>query len=99
MRFCFSFSRSNASKNERFPEPALATNAHFANSILFGKTKALFGKDTTRKKNGVFAYVNVICGKRKRNQLTKIGGLMFFYEVEGHMQKLSLFGQVKKNMA
>ena len=56
--------------------------------LLFGKTKALFGKDAARKKTVVFAYV--ICGKRKRNQQTKIGG-MFFYEVEGHVPKLSSF--------
>ena len=49
----------------------------------------LFGKDTARKKNCVFAYT--ICGKWKRNHRTK----MFFYEVEGHTQKLSSFGQVK----
>ena len=59
-------------------------------TLLFGKTKALFGKDATRKKNCVFACV--ICGKQKRNQRTIRGG-MFFYEVEAHMQKHSLFGE------
>ena len=58
--------------------------------LLFGKTKAFFGKDAARKKNCIFAYV--ICGKWQRNQQNKIGGT-FFYEVESHMQK---FGRGKK---
>ena len=64
--------------------------------LLFGKTKALFGKDAARKRT-VFLQYYVICGKRKRNQRTKIGGI-FFYEVESHMQKLSSFGR-KNNTA
>ena len=43
--------------------------------LLFGKTKALFGKDSTREKKCIFAYV--VCGKRKRNQRTKIRDFVF----------------------
>ena len=43
--------------------------------LLFGKTRALFGKETTRKNKCVFAYV--ISEKRNRNQRTKIGGYVF----------------------
>ena len=47
-------------------------------------------------KNCIFA--DVICGKRKRNQRTKIARHVFLlhqlYEVESHMQKLSAFGWV-----
>ena len=42
---------------------------HASLILLFGKTKALFGKDDARKKNAFFSYV--ICGKQKRNQQTK----------------------------
>ena len=34
--------------------------------------------------------------KATRKWPIKIGGMLFFYEVEGHMQTLSSFGQVKK---
>ena len=50
--------------------------------LLFGKTKALFGKDSARVKNCVFAYL--ICGKRKRNQQTKIGGYVFLGSQRPH---------------
>ena len=43
--------------------------------LLFGKTKALFAKETARKNKCVFAYV--ISEKRNRNQRTKIGGYVF----------------------
>ena len=38
--------------------------------LLFGKTKALFGKDTARKKTADFAYV--ICGKRIQRETSKL---------------------------
>ena len=57
--------------------------------LLFGKTKAFFGKDTTRKKTA-FLHTLFVENERETNKL-KLGG-MFFYEVEGHMLKLSSFG-------
>ena len=62
--------------------------------LMFGKTKALFGKDGIRQKNAFLQTLFVVY-KQKRNQRTKLGA-MFFYEVEGHMQKLSSFGRVKQ---
>ena len=53
--------------------------------LMFGKTKALFGKDGIRQKNAFLQTLFVVY-KQKRNQRTKLGA-MFFYEVEGHMQK------------
>ena len=61
--------------------------------LLFGKTKAFFGKDTARKKTA-FLHTLFLENERGTSKL-KYGG-MFFYEVEGHMQKLSSFGQGKK---
>ena len=61
--------------------------------LLFGKTKAFFGKDATRKKTA-FLHMLFVENERETSKL-KQGG-MFFYEVEGHMQKLSSFGRRKK---
>ena len=60
--------------------------------LLFGKTKAFFGKDTARKKT-TFLHTLFVENERETSKL-KYGG-MFFYEVEGHMLKLSSFGQGK----
>ena len=60
--------------------------------LLFGKTKALFGKDATRKKLW-FLHMLFVENERETSKL-KYGGT-FFYEVEGHMQKLSSFGRGK----
>ena len=60
--------------------------------LLFGKTKAFFGKDTARKKTA-FLHTLFVENERETNKL-KLGG-MFFYEVEGHMPKLSSFGRGK----
>ena len=57
--------------------------------LLFGKTKAFFGKDTARKKTA-FLHTLFVENERETSKL-KLGG-MFFSEVEGHMQKLSSFG-------
>ena len=57
--------------------------------LLFGKTKAFFGKDTARKKTA-FLHTSFMEKERETSKL-KWGG-MFFYEVEGHMPKLSSFG-------
>ena len=44
---------------------------HASLILLFGKTKALFRKDTAREKT---AYLHkLFCAKRKRHQRTKIG--------------------------
>ena len=51
----------------------MAANGRFADSIVW-KTKALFGKDSARKK---LFFVHIICGKQKRNQQTKIEGYVF----------------------
>ena len=61
--------------------------------LLFGKTKASFGKDTARKKTA-FLLTLFVENERETSKL-KWGG-MFFSEVEGHMQKLSSFGRGKK---
>ena len=74
---CFLFLRNNECKSASFPEPALAGNACFADSIVW-KNKSFVWKERHQEKNCVFAHV--ICGKRKRNQRNKIGG-MFFYEI------------------
>ena len=60
--------------------------------LLFGKTKVFFGKDTARKKTA-FLHTLFVENERETNKL-KLGG-MFFYEVEGHMPKLSSFGRGK----
>ena len=60
---------------------------------LFGKTKALFGKDAARKKNA-FLHTLFVENDRETFEL-KLGG-MLFYEVEDHMQKLTSFGVSKK---
>ena len=44
--------------------------------LLFGKTKALFGKDAARKKNCVFAYIKVVENERETSEL-KIGDYVF----------------------
>ena len=60
--------------------------------LLFGKTKAFFGKDIARKKTA-FLHTLFVEKERETSKLKKGG--MFFYEVEGHMPKLSSFGQGK----
>ena len=60
--------------------------------LLFGKTKAFFGKDTARKKI-LFFHTLFLENERETSKLKKGG--MFFYEVEGHVQKLSSFGRGK----
>ena len=55
--------------------------------LLFGKTKAFFGKDTARKKTA-FLHTLFVENDKETSKLK--------YEVEGHMQKLSSFGQGKK---
>ena len=59
--------------------------------LLFGKTKGFFGKDTARKKTAFFIRY---LWKRKEKPANLNRG-MFFYEVEGHMPKLSSFGRGK----
>ena len=61
--------------------------------LLFGKTKAFFGKDTARKKT---AFLQRYLWKMKEKPTNLNRGGMFFSEVEGHMQKLSSFGRGKK---
>ena len=64
--------------------------------LFFGKTKALFGMDTTRKKNAVL-HTLVVENERETSKLKqKGGGGMFFYKVEGHRQNLSSFEGGKK---
>ena len=63
--------------------------------LLFEKTKAFFGKDTARKRT---AFLHTLFVEKER-ETSKLkwggGGGMFFYEVEGHMLKLSSFGRGK----
>ena len=61
---------------------------HASLVLLFGKTKGFFGKDTARKKA---AFLHTLFMENERETSKLIGG-MFFYEVEGHMPKLSSFG-------
>ena len=57
--------------------------------LLFGKTKALFGKDATRKKT-VFMHTLFVENERETSKLKYRGwGGTFLSEVEGHMQKLA----------
>ena len=63
--------------------------------LLFGKTKALFEKDATRKKNCVFAYV--ICGKPKRNQQTKMGDCVFLRNQRPRAKIELIWTSKKKN--
>ena len=62
---------------------------------VFLKTRALFFQDTTRKKLW-FLHTLFVENERETRKLKWGGGGMFFYEVEGHMQKLSSFGGGKK---
>ena len=62
--FCFPFSSN-------FLEPALATNARFADSI--GKTKAFFGKDTARTKTP-FLHTLFLENERETSKLKWPGG-------------------------
>ena len=61
--------------------------------LLFGKTKAFFGKDTARKKT---AFLHTLFVENERETSKLKWGFMFFYKVEGHMPKLSSFGRGKK---
>ena len=61
------FSRNNACTSAGFPEPALATNTRFADS-LFGKTKALFGKDAAREKD-LFLHTLFVENERETSEL------------------------------
>ena len=60
--------------------------------LLFGKTKAFFGKDTARKKT---AFLHTLFVENERETSKLKYGDMFFYEVEGHMPKSSSFGRGK----
>ena len=92
MLFCFLFYRNDACKSASFPEPAPAANACFADSFIWkNKLKLCLERTPPGKKNVFLHTVYVICGKRKRNQQNKIGGICFF--IEGHMQKLSSLGK------
>ena len=61
--------------------------------LLFGKTKAFFGKDTARKKT---AFLHTLFVENERETSKLKWGVTFFYKVEGHMPKLSSFGRGKK---
>ena len=61
--------------------------------LLFGKTKAFFRKDTGRKKT---AFLHTLFVENERETSILKQGSMSFYEVEGHLQKLSSFGRGKK---
>ena len=61
--------------------------------LLFGKTKAFFGKDTARKKT---AFLHTLFVENERETSKLKWGVMFFYRVEGHMPKLSSFGRGQK---
>ena len=52
----------------------MAANVHFAGSIVW-KNKTFLWRGCHQEKHWVFAYV--ICGKRKRNERTKIGDYVF----------------------
>ena len=80
----------------RFPE--IFFNQHWRQMralliLLFGKTKAFFGKDTARKKT---AFLHMLFVENERETSKLKWGAMFFYKVEGHMPKLSSFGRGKK---
>ena len=60
--------------------------------LLFGKTKAFFGKDTARKKT---AFLHTLLVENERETSKLKWGAMFFYKVEGHMPKLSSCGRGK----
>ena len=55
--------------------------------LLFGKTKAFFGKDTARKKS---AFLHTLFVESERDTSKLKWGVMFFYKVEGHMPKAHL---------
>ena len=61
--------------------------------LLFGKTKAFFGKDTARKKT---AFLHTLFVENERETSKLKWGVMFFYKVEGHMPKLNSFGRGKQ---
>ena len=63
----FSFSRNNACKNAGFSEPAMAANAHFADSIVW-KNKCFVWKDAARKKT-VFLHKLVMENERENSEL------------------------------
>ena len=64
--------------------------------LLFGKTKAFFGKDTARKKTA-FLHTLFVENERETSKLKwgGGGGGTFIYKVEGHMPKLSSVGRGK----
>ena len=62
---------------------------HASMILLFGKTKALFGKEAARKK---LRFLHTIFVEYERETSKLKYGVMFYYEVEGHVQNLSSFG-------
>ena len=76
-----------------FLEPALAANAHFADSIVWKKQKLSLERTPPGKK---LRFCIRYFWKMKEKPANLNRGGMFFSEVEGHMQKLSSFGQRKK---
>ena len=80
----------------RFPEIYLSQHWRPMRAsliLLFGNTKAVFGKGIARKKN---AFLHTLFVENERETSKLKWGDMFFYEVEGHMPKLSSFRRGKK---
>ena len=63
-------------QNAGFPEPALAANVCFADSIVWKNKSFVWKAKDAAKKKTPFLHM-VICGKRKRNQQTKKVGYIF----------------------
>ena len=72
----------------------LVANVRFANSVVW-KNKSFVWKGHCQEKHCVFA--DIICGKQKRNQQTKIGDSVYVFLRNRRLhEKLNSFGWVKK---
>ena len=69
-----------------------AANACFTDSIVW-KNKSFVWKGHHQEKTA-FLHTLFVENERETNELKS--GTMFFYEIEGHMQKLCSFERVKK---
>ena len=83
MPFCFLFLRNNRCKNAGFLNQPWRQMRALLIPLFRKKQKLICSERTPLMEN-----------ERETSELKY--GAMFFYEVEGHMQKLSSFGRVKK---
>ena len=61
--------------------------------LLFGKTKALFGKDAAQKK--LRFCIRYFLENERETSEPKRGLCFFFYEIEGHIAKIELIWMSK----